>query len=126
MPPVNKRKKHARNFYRKADGSFYKLKINKNIQSRPPSTEQERTLPSRFNQELNYFLLVKVGKGEAWIDYRELTWEPTKNLRWKLKIDFELETIDFVWLYQRRRGANEQSYPRAVALVSLTNVLLAL
>ncbi|ETL93779.1 hypothetical protein L917_08138 [Phytophthora nicotianae] len=39
MPPLNKRKKHARNFKRKADGTFYKLKLNQNLPSCPPSSE---------------------------------------------------------------------------------------
>ncbi|ETI39064.1 hypothetical protein F441_15106 [Phytophthora nicotianae CJ01A1] len=33
MPPPNKRKNHARNFKRKADGSFYKIKLNRNLPS---------------------------------------------------------------------------------------------
>ncbi|ETM34139.1 hypothetical protein L914_18701 [Phytophthora nicotianae] len=36
MPPPNKRNKHARNFNQKTDGSFYKLKQNRNLPSSIP------------------------------------------------------------------------------------------
>ncbi|ETP31968.1 hypothetical protein F442_19235 [Phytophthora nicotianae P10297] len=54
MPPPNKRNKHARNFNQKTDGSFYKLKQNRNLPSpipvpklsaRATTVEIERFLP---------------------------------------------------------------------------------
>lgn len=124
MPPHNQRRKHTRNFQRKADGSFWKLKSNKKFrpESRPKSGttlrstevglfggsrarrgraeqtfEVERLYAKRWVHSLEFYLV-------QWVGYRELTWEPSKNIPWRLKVDFEIETISFVWLYQPTRG----------------------
>ncbi|ETP20190.1 hypothetical protein F441_06062 [Phytophthora nicotianae CJ01A1] len=128
MPPHNKRKKHAKNFNRKVDGSFYQLKKNTNLPLKQPNNEEIRTSNMEVQRGTGLFSGNRARRGRSeevyeierlyakrwvhnlefylvqWIDYRELTWEPAKNLPWKMKIDFELETIDFVWLYQPTRG----------------------
>ncbi|ETO85985.1 hypothetical protein F444_00423, partial [Phytophthora nicotianae P1976] len=119
MPPHNKRKKHARNFKRKIDGSFYQLKKNINLPTKPPSNEEIRTSNVEVHRGTGLFNVTRARRGQSgklydierlyakrwvhnlefylvqWVGYREQTWEPAKNLPWKMKIDFELETIDF-------------------------------
>ncbi|OWZ12726.1 hypothetical protein PHMEG_00014071 [Phytophthora megakarya] len=124
-PPANKRSKHASNFNRKADGSFYKLEINKNIQSRPTSTEQERTCTFEVQPGAGLFSARQGLRGRS----SEFFYVETLNAkRWVHNLEFCLVQ----WIGYREltcpqeEDADEQSCPRAVALVSLTNVHLAL
>ncbi|KAF1794395.1 hypothetical protein GQ600_9756 [Phytophthora cactorum] len=58
-------KRHAMNLQRKLDGSFYRLKINKNLPARPPSTgEQGQARPTRREGQA-FSAIDKVGKAEA-------------------------------------------------------------
>ncbi|ETN22974.1 hypothetical protein PPTG_02708 [Phytophthora nicotianae INRA-310] len=102
MSPPNKRKKHARNFKRKADGSIYKLKLNKNLPSRPPSTEGALASTATNQRGTGLFASTQARRGreQEMYDVERNYANRWKNLPWKLKVDFELEAIDLVWLYQ--------------------------
>ncbi|ETN03820.1 hypothetical protein PPTG_23752 [Phytophthora nicotianae INRA-310] len=114
MPPHNKRKKHVRNFKRKIDGSFYQLKINFNLPTKPPSNEEIRTSNVEVHRETGLFNGTRARRGRngelydiellyakrwvhnlefylvQWVCYRELTWGPAKHLPWKMKVDINV------------------------------------
>ncbi|KAG6945137.1 hypothetical protein JG687_00017468 [Phytophthora cactorum] len=48
-------KRHAMNLQRKLDGSFYRLKINKNLPARPPSTGEQRTSEAHTERGSGFF-----------------------------------------------------------------------
>ncbi|KAE9116514.1 hypothetical protein PF006_g19020 [Phytophthora fragariae] len=65
MPPPNKRLRHARNFKRKTDGSFWRLKINKNLPARQPTSDEVRTSESSAPAGSVVFARPQAGRGRA-------------------------------------------------------------
>ncbi|ETL98472.1 hypothetical protein L917_04463, partial [Phytophthora nicotianae] len=65
MPPHNKRKKHARNFKRMIDGSFYQLKKNINLPTKPPSNEEIRTSNVEVHRERVFLMALELDGDEA-------------------------------------------------------------
>jgi hypothetical protein len=129
MPPLSPRQKHANKFRRQTDRSFWRLRLNTDIHAATPTKQEpvrrqqggvfaaigrgqtavtyqmERLYSKRWVNE-NVFYLVQ------WKNYHDLTWEPSRNLHWKLKAMFERENIDFVWMHQSPRGRRRRRMPR--------------
>ncbi|GMF14280.1 unnamed protein product [Phytophthora lilii] len=59
--------------------------------------EVERLYAKRW-VNIKVFYLVQ------WVGYRELTWEPASHIPVRIKMQFERESIDFIWVHQSTRG----------------------
>jgi hypothetical protein len=132
MPPLTPRQKQASSMKRRTDGSFWRLKLN-HEKDAPPETKDVDQVPCHRRGGLfgppdrhdgrmrapeyevekiwakrwvgnDVFFLVQ------WVGFRELTWEPQKNLAWQTIAEFERETIDSVWVFQSM-GGRRQSQP---------------
>ncbi|ETL88347.1 hypothetical protein F441_13073 [Phytophthora nicotianae CJ01A1] len=106
MPHLNPRQRHARNFNRRLDGSFWQLRLNHELSVRTNENEV-RAMGEVYlkNEHKEDFLgRTKHAEAEVWVGYRELTWEPSRNIPWRIRLPFERESVNFVWVYQSTRG----------------------
>ncbi|ETL91910.1 hypothetical protein L917_09627 [Phytophthora nicotianae] len=65
MPPHNKRKKHARNFKRKIDGSFYQLKKTSTSQQNRQATKKLEQVTWKSIEERVFLMALELDGDEA-------------------------------------------------------------